>query len=331
MLTAKDIGGVYVMAPTPCVEGGEHWSVTDSVDLEESARMTEAYIRDGAAGLSLCGTAGECSGLLWEEKQSFISTVVDVARQRVPIFAGATALGTKETIRQMRGFKDVGAAGVFIGLPLWQTPLLSNAVRFFADLSEAVPDLPIMVYSNSRVFKYNFPRDFWVGVAERAPTVITNKIASEDTMRDLEEIVQLTGDHIAYLPNDNGAYEAWQKVGNRIKGIWSTAAAMGPEPVVALSNALNANDEPRIKEVLADLRSVPRFRPESDDPNAPTFTHLEAQVQKPRFSASGYVKSGPSRAPYVYDDLPEAWRASAVANGKGWAEMRRKYMHATAK
>jgi trans-o-hydroxybenzylidenepyruvate hydratase-aldolase len=325
MLTAGDISGVYVMAPTPCVEGGEHWSNTDSVDLDESARMTESYIRDGAAGLSLCGTAGECAALLWEEKLKFISTVVETARHRIPIFAGATALGTKETIRQMRGFRDIGADGVFIGLPLWQTPMLSNAVRFFADLSEAVPDMPIMVYSNSRVFKYNFPREFWLGVSQRAPTVITNKIASQDTIRDLEEIVRLTGDRIAYLPNDNTAYEAWKKVGSKVRGLWSTSAAMGPEPILALSRALSADDEARIKAVLADIHSVPRFRPGDDEPGQATFTELEAQVQKPRFSASGYVKSGPSRAPYFYEDLPESWRASAVANGKGWAELRRKY------
>ncbi len=325
MLTAKDISGVLVMAPTPCVEGGEHWSQTNSVDLDESARMTENYIRDGAASLSLCGTAGECAALLWEEKEQFIATVVETARKRIPVFAGATALGTKETIRQMRGLKAVGADGVFIGLPLWQTPMLSNAVRFFADLSEAVPDMPIMIYSNSRVFKYNFPREFWVGVAERAPTVITNKIASPDTIRDLEEIVRLTGDRIAYLPNDNTAYEAWRKVGNKIRGLWSTSAAMGPEPIVALSKAFNANDESRIKSILDDMRAVPRFRPADNEPNQPTFTELEAQVRKPRFAASGYVKSGPSRAPYYYEDLPETWRRSAVANGKGWAELRLKY------
>ena len=28
----------------------------------------------------------------------------------------------KETIQQMRGLKDVGADGAFVGLPLWQTP-----------------------------------------------------------------------------------------------------------------------------------------------------------------------------------------------------------------
>ena len=71
--------------------------------------------------IAACGTTGECAALLWEEKRSFIDTVVQVARKRVPVFAGATALGTKEVVRQMRGLKDIGADGAFVGLPLWQT------------------------------------------------------------------------------------------------------------------------------------------------------------------------------------------------------------------
>src|SRR5215471_14603186 len=189
MLTPQEISGVFVMAPTPCVEGGEHWSNGNSVDLEESARMVENFIRDGVGGIALCGTTGECAALLWEEKLAFVDTALRVARHRVPIFAGATSLGTKETVRQMRAFGDLGAEGAFVGLPLWQTPTIENSVRWFEDLSEATPDMAIMVYSNAMFFKSVFPRPFWEGVAKRARTVITNKITSPAITQDLEEIV----------------------------------------------------------------------------------------------------------------------------------------------
>ena len=325
MLTKGDISGMYVMPPTPCVEGGEHWSNTSSVDLEESARMTEAYIRDGVGGMSICGTCGECSALLWDEKREFVDTVVQTARHRVPIFAGATALGTKETIRQMKAFKDIGADGVFVGLPLWQTPTIQNAVRFYADLSEAVPDFPMMVYSNSRVFKFNFPMPFWIGVAKDAPNVITNKVASPDTMQNIEEIVAKTGDRISYLPgNAQGGYNAWQRVGNAVKGFWSTQAAMGPQPLVAFAEAMNRNDEPRMKEILADIASIKSARPK-EEPGKYGFTEYEAQCQKATFDASGYVKAGPSRAPYYRSELPQEWLEHVTEHGKQWAELAKKY------
>ena len=329
MLTSKDIEGVYIMAPTPCVEGGEHWSNTSSVDLEEAARMTENLIRDGIGGIALCGTTGECAALLWEEKLPFIDTVLQVARHRVPVFAGATSLGTKETIRQMRAFRELGAEGAFIGLPLWQTPTIENSVRWFADLGEAVPELAIMVYSNSRFFKSMFPLPFWVGVADRARTVVTNKITSPAIMEDLEEIVRLTGDRIAYLPHEGGSYDAWKRVGDKVHGYWSTSAAMGPEPSVALCDAYRKNDAAQVEAIIADHRSIPSFiPPRQPGDEVDHFAELNVQAEKARFRAAGYIKCGPSRAPYLYEDMPADWRAAAEANGKGWAEMRKKYIKA---
>lgn len=326
MLTPQEISGVYVMAPTPCVEGGEHWSIENSVDLIESERMVNNFIRDGVSGIALCGTTGECAALLWEEKLEFVDTALRVARHRVPIFAGATSLGTKETVRQMRAFRELGAEGAFVGLPLWQTPTVENAVRWYEDLSEAVPDMAIMVYSNSMFFKSTFPRPFWEGVAQRARTVITNKITSPAIMADLEAIIEKTGDRISYLPNDAAAVDVWKRVGSRVQGMWSTSASMGPEPVVALSKAINANDESRIMEIATDLRSVPSFIVPSPAGQPNQFPELNAQAEKARFRAAGYISCGPSRAPYLFNDLPEEWRSSAEANGKRWNEMRIKYL-----
>src|SRR5262249_61474167 len=110
-------------------------------------------------------------------KVCLVDTVVQRSRQRVQVFAPATALGTREVIRQMRGLRDVGADGAFLGLPLWQTPTLENSVRFFADLSEALPDMAIMIYANARFFKSEFGPEFWGAVARQAPTGVTTKIA----------------------------------------------------------------------------------------------------------------------------------------------------------
>ena len=324
-LTAKDIRGVSVMAPTPCVPGGEHWSNTDSVDVEETARMTENLIRDGVGSIAACGTTGECHSLLWEEKVKFIDTMVQVNKGRVPIFAGATALGTKETIRQMKALQDIGAQGAFVGLPLWQTPTLENSVRWFADLSEAVPDMGIMVYSNAMFFKSTFPAPFWYAVADKAPTVITNKIASPAINVSLMDIIARTGDRITYLPNEGQAYAAWKQCPDHINGHWSTSASMGPEPSVALADALQANDEELIATIIADLRSVPLFIPDFNE-----FPKYNVQAEKSRFNAAGYINCGPSRAPYLYEDLPDDWKKSTKANGEGWAQMRKKYVKAKA-
>ena len=325
MLTKEDIRGVSPMVVTPCKEGGDHWSNTDSVDHEETAKMIEGLVQAGVGTIAACGTTGECAALLWEEKKAYIDTIVQVNRHRVPVFAGATALGTKEVIRQMRAFKDMGVEGAFVGLPLWQTPTLKNSVQYFADLGEAVPDMGLMVYANSRVFKSSFPTEFWEGLARKAPTVVTCKIAYG--MEHLEDDVRVAGHQIAFLPIDRNAYDAYKQVGSHLTGLWSTGAANGPEPIVALADALQRGDEKRMQEILSDMAALPPGGMPPGSAGDP-LASFNTQMVKANVNAAGWVKAGPFRAPYY--DLPDGWsQERANARGKAWAELRKKYMKAT--
>lgn len=313
------------MVPTPCKEGAGGWEVPDSVDLEETARMTEKLIAAGIGSIAACGTTGECAALLWEEKREFVATIVEVARRRVPVFAGATALGTREIVRQMREFRDLGADGAFVGLPLWQTPTLENSVQFFADLSEACPDVPLMVYANAMFFKSSFPTIFWEGVARRAPTVITTKIAYG--IEHLEEDLAVAGHRIAFQPGQSNAYAAYKKVGRRVTAFWSTAIAMGPEPVVALYRAMEQGDDARVDAIWEEISSLPPAVPRGEF--AEGFPLYNAQVNKVATNAAGYIRSGPMRAPYT--DLPEHWREQAERHAAAWARLREKYAGAAAR
>ncbi len=327
MLTARDIKGVCVMGPTPCKEGAGGWDATDSVDYDEAARMTESWISAGAGALAACGTTGGGPALLWEEKQRFIDTMVQTNRGRVPVFAGATALGTKEVVRQMRGLKDVGADGAFLGLPLWQTPTLENSVQFFADLAEAVPDMPIMVYSNSMFFKSTFPTEFWEGIAKKAPTVITNKIVY--SLDHLLDDIAVAGHQINFLPSQRDILKAWKmtrETGKPVTACWSTAAAMGPEPYVALFEAMEQNDEARVDQIFEEILAVPHHIPEGQRAHFPEYN---AQVENVAYNASGKIKAGPMRAPYR--DLPADWVRQGEIHGKAWAELSKRYSRAAVK
>lgn len=322
MLTKDDIRGVAVMVPTPTKEGAEGWDVADSVDLDETARMVENYIRAGIGVIAACGTTGECAALLWEEKKAFIDTIAQVARKRVPIFAGATALGTKEVVRQMRGLKAAGADGAFVGLPLWQTPTNENAVQFFADLGEAVPDMPVMIYANARFFKSTFPTSFWAGVAKKAPTVVLTKMSYSHA--NLLEDLRVAGDRVNFMPGEAAIYASYRMARPRIKAIWSSGmACMGPEPVVALADAILKDDEKRTDEIWRDIKSVPPVVPA--DEYLAGFAQYNAQINKYLTNVAGYVKGGPCRAPYRIGDLPESWKKGAELRAKAWNELRKKY------
>ncbi len=313
MLSSADITGICAMPITPSRPAAAEDESTVALDV--SADMARNLIEAGVGSFALCGTTGEGWALTLAEKQEFVDTVVQVNGGRVPIFAGATELGTRKTVHEMRRFREIGADGAFVGLPLWQTPTMTNAVRFLADLSEAVPDMPVMLYANSRVFKWDFPTEFWEAVAREAPTVIACKIAYGT--EHLVEDVQAAGHRIRFLPNDRAAVEAYRKVGGHIAAFWATSVCMGPEPVLALMDAIAAGDEARIDAVDGVLKRLP---PPIPPGKTAEFASYNAQAVKVSAQAAGYVDAGPLRPPYT--DLPDDWREGAEARGKAWAAVR---------
>jgi dihydrodipicolinate synthase/N-acetylneuraminate lyase len=323
MLTVDDIRGVYVLPPTPALSDCD-WDAAQTVDLDEARRMTGLLLQPGVTGLGLFGTTGEGATLLWEEKQACAGAVVEAVAGRAQIWAGATALGTREVVRQMRGLRDVGVDGALVGLPLWQTPTVENAVGFFADLSEAVPDLPVMVYSNSWFFKFDFPPEFWAGVAAKAPTVIASK-STHGFAHYQEEIAAVAG-RINLMPGEFGVPIALRAAPGYVTAIWSTQAALGPEPTVALMAAIDSGDCERIAAVAADLASVPPYVPDGAMARRDLtdgFAKYNVQVAKYRLNVSGLISAGPPRSPYV--DLPEDWKRQVEQEVVAYAELRRRY------
>ena len=61
MITAKDLRGVLAIMPTPAKPGADRLDATDTVDLDETARLVESLVRDGATGIMALGTMGECA------------------------------------------------------------------------------------------------------------------------------------------------------------------------------------------------------------------------------------------------------------------------------
>jgi trans-o-hydroxybenzylidenepyruvate hydratase-aldolase len=329
VLEVGDIRGVYVLPPTPCLPDAGGWDGTDSVDLDETARMTEFLISPGVTGLGLFGTTGEGHSLLWEEKLACAAAVVETARGRVQVFAGATALGTREVIRQMRGLRDIGVDGALVGLPLWQTPTVRNSVQFYADLSAAVPDLPVMVYSNSWFFKFSFPPEFWSGLRSEAPTVIASK--QTHGFAHYQDELRAVAGRINLMPGEAGVFSAWEQAPERITAIWSTQAALGPEPAAALLAAISSGDAARVNAVIDDFKRVPPYVPAgamADRDQSDDFARYNTQVAKYRLEVSGLIKAGPPRPPY--QDLPDHWKAQVELEVAGFAELRAKYANASA-
>ncbi|HXG36827.1 MAG TPA: dihydrodipicolinate synthase family protein, partial [Dehalococcoidia bacterium] len=269
-------------------------------------------------------TTGECATLSSEDWQAAAECVAATVNKRVPLFIGATALGTHEIVKRLRLVRDLGADGTILGMPMWQPFTLPMAVEYYATISEAFPDLAIMVYGNERAFRFRFPVAFWKQIVERAPTVITTKHSNPALHLTLTHV---TKNRIAFLPHVVGAYTQARIDPDTTKALWSTDASMGPAPALALMEAILAQDWQKAREINDELGwALQTFFPPG---GFEEFGSYNIQLEKIRFDAAGYCKAGPIRPPY--NIVPEAYAEGARECGRRWAQLQQKYAAAMAK
>ncbi len=313
------LNGLFAIIPTPAKESAARWDAVDTVDLVETERLINQLVKDGVSGFIILGTTGECATLTKSDYQKFADCVLSTVAKRLPTYVGTTALGMHEIVERMRFVRDLGADGTLLGLPMWQPVTRDMAVSFYTRLSEAFPDFPIMAYANQRAFRFKFDAEFWRMVAQKAPTVTSAKHSKSVS---LLEFIAATQGKIQFVPHEAAAYAFAGLSPDTTTACWSTAASCGPEPALAMINAIRDGDMIRAAAVLEDLKYA--SDPIKEIVAAPEiFASYTIQIEKTRMNAAGYCKAGPIRPPY--DVLPENYAEAARECGRRWASLRGKY------
>lgn len=316
MITARDMTGLYAIIPTPARAGAERWDARDTVDVQETHRLIDRLIGDGVSGIIALGTTGECPTLSEDDFDVMVDAVVSAVAGRVPTFVGATGPGTHATIRRLRRVAEAGASGSLLGLPIWQPLTTEMAVDFYREASAAFPDLALMVYANTRAFRYGFPVEFWQEVRRQAPTVVAAKVSQAP---HLEQMVEVTDGAVNFLPIDMQVHAFAARSPETTRSCWATAAAMGPEPSLAVLDAISRGDQAEVERAAADIA----WANESIAPliAAPeVFASYNIQIEKTRIAAAGYCQPGPIRPPYAH--LPEEYARAAEESGHRWRALR---------
>lgn len=325
MLSASDIRGVYAITPTPAKDGADACDAVDTVDLAETERVVNRLIDDGVHGLIVLGTTGECATITGQEYEAFVDCVLATVRSRIPTFIGTTALGTHEVVRRTRFAADRGADGILLGLPMWQPLTVDMAVAYYRGISETFPGLAIMVYGNGRAFRFSFPPEFWSRVVKVAPTLVAAKYSRPGALLDS---LAASGGRVHFLPHDGAMSKFAELSPATTTACWSTAASMGPEPVLAQTRALLSNDRQAMQTIAADLAWAREPIAEITG-NAELFATYNIQMEKIRIEAAGYCKAGPIRPPY--NVMPERYAQCARENARRWRQLCEKYAKAPAR
>jgi len=317
-LTAQDVRGVYNIIPTPAIKGADRFDAVDTVNYDETVKLVNMLIDNGVDAILTNGTFGEGATLTEEELYGFVRKVVETAAGRVPVFAGATTLNTRDTIRRGKALVELGAAGLFIGRPMWCECDDATIIRFYNDVAEALPDTPFIIYDNPEAFKGKLSSNAYKELA-KIPNIIASKYIAVGPQY-LEDVAACD-DHILIMPMEADWLQANKLTGNKATACWTGSGNCGMAPLLALKNAIFAarnEDAERItseiKYTLATLFPNNSFK---------EFSKYNIPLEKARFTAGGLINAGPARPPYHL--IPDEYLKGAMEAGRRWAELHRKY------
>src|SRR6185503_208206 len=176
-----------------------------SIDEAALRKFVEFQISEGIDFLVPCGTTGESPTLTDDEHRRVVEIVVEEARGRVPVIAGAGGNNTAHIIKLARECERIGVDGLLSVTPYYNKPNQEGLYQHFKAIADATT-LPIILYNVPPRTNVNILPDTIVRLAG-IPNIIGVKEASGD-ISQIAEIVNrapagfrvLSGDDSMTLP-----------------------------------------------------------------------------------------------------------------------------------
>jgi 4-hydroxy-tetrahydrodipicolinate synthase len=138
-MTAQRLTGCGTALVTPF---NNDFSI-DDVALRE---LVDWQIDEGIHFLVPCGSTGEAATMTVDEHRHVVEVVVEQARGRVPIVAGAGSNDTAKAIALSKEMRAAGATHLLHTSPMYNKPPQRGIAAHYRAISEAV-DLPIVIYN----------------------------------------------------------------------------------------------------------------------------------------------------------------------------------------
>ena len=135
----NDSAGCGTALVTPFTRDG-------AIDEAALRALVDWQIDEGIHFLVPCGSTGEAATMTLDEQRRVVEIVVEQARGRVPIVAGAGSNDTQKAIALSRAMRDAGATHLLHTSPMYNKPPQRGIVAHYRAIAEAV-DLPIVVYN----------------------------------------------------------------------------------------------------------------------------------------------------------------------------------------
>lgn len=313
-LGPSDMKGLWAFVPACSTPDAANVDAVDTVDTDALSRLVDRLVRDGVDGIVTSGSAGESHTLTADEYRTLISTVVETVNGRVPVFIGASTLNTRESIARARIIADLGADGIMSGPPMYLPQTLENAVQYYKDLADAVPELAVMIYQNPHAFRITLPPSVFGELAQ-----VKNIVALKQTSMDIFNVIgaiKAVKDKMAVLVLDQLMHPAMMF---GAAGAWSIDVCMGPWPSLALRDACQRGDWEKAAVIADQIQGPMRTLGLTMD----EFQAMQSAWWKVAVDVAGYGRAGAARPPFVH--IPDNVVESARRYGRWWAGIAERY------
>lgn len=191
----------------------------DKVDVHHLRELVEFHIEMGTHGLVAAGTTGEAGTLSHDEKLLVIKTVIEQAKERVPVIAGTAMNATKECIALTQEAMECGAHAALIMTPAYIKPTQEGLYLHYSSIAHAVP-IPIILYNvPSRTACDMLPET--VARLAKISNIVGIKEATGQMTR-LQHILRLSEGSIDVYSGDDLTAAQWMLAG--AKGVISVTA-----------------------------------------------------------------------------------------------------------
>src|SRR5947207_1402257 len=219
-----------------------------SIDEGALRRFVEFQIAGGIDFLVPCGTTGESATLSDDEQRRVIEIVLEEARGRVPVIAGAGGNNTAHVIKLARDCERIGVDGLLSVSPYYNKPMQEGLYQHFKAIAEAT-SLPIIVYNVPPRTNVNILPDTIARLAE-IPNIIGVKEASGDISQIAEIITRVASEFRVFSGDDSMTLPLISLGG---VGLISVAANEAPAELTAFVRACLDNNREEAQRLNREL------------------------------------------------------------------------------
>ena len=235
--------GSMVALITPMKQG--------EVDVERLRQLVEIHIEAGTDVLVAAGTTGESGTLNHREKLLVIKTVIDQARERIPVVAGTSMNATRDCIQLTDEAMHLGAHAALIMTPAYIKPTQQGLVAHYKAIAESV-HIPIILYNvPGRTAMDMLPET--VAELSSISNIVGLKEASSVEGR-LEVLLDKVEDRLSIFSGDDISCAEWML--NGAKGVISVTANIVPTEMAKMAQFAAEGQRKACLEINARIKTL---------------------------------------------------------------------------